>query len=332
MSIKTLSTRLLNYVSNKTGGKYDEAEVISARLQYTSNNETAKALGIPRRTVDRIVSRVMDRAEDQGETAMVETPKILVYDIETAPILGYMWHFWKGGTSPNMMERSSYVMSWAAKWLHDKEVMADALCYDENYTPGDEDDTRMLLGIWELLDEADFVVAHNGDNFDAKVLNTAFLLAGLRPPTPYRSIDTLKIAKRKFRFGSNKLDHILKLLEGRGKHDAGGFETWRGCMDGDMEAWDRMVTYNKQDVLDLETIYMQLRAWDHQHPSVATTGRTAGRRACTVCGSENVVDTGRTVSTNASQFKLFQCDDCGHHMRARNSLIGKEHMHLLNAK
>lgn len=335
MSMKSLSTRLLNYVSNKTRGRYDEEEIISTRLQCASNREAAAALGIPRRTVDRTVARVVERAEEQGEVVTVDSPNILVLDIESAPILGFMWHFWKGGTAPAMYQRPSYVMSWAAKWLGEDDVMADAICYNEDYQAGDEDDTRMLLGIWELLDDADFVVAHNGDNFDLKKLNTAFLLAGMGPPAPYKSIDTLKILKRKFKFDSNKLDYVLQQLEDKPKHDSGGFETWRGCMAGDMGAWEKLIEYNIEDVKDLERIYLRVRSWDHLHPSFATHKPIKGELVCTVCGSENVtLREGKTVSTAASVFQLYTCDDCGHHMRSRQSLLTTQQANnsLQNAK
>jgi hypothetical protein len=334
--MKTLSKRLLNYVSNE--GKYDEAAVIAARLATGSNKKAAAELGIPRRTVDRMVNRVVDRALNHGDMVTVETPNVLVMDIETAPILGYMWHFWKGGTSPTMMERDSYILSWAAKWLGEDEVMADAICYNDGYSAGDEDDTRMLAGIWNLLDEADFVVAHNGDRFDIKRLNTGFLLAHMFPPSPYRPIDTLKIAKRVFGFSSNRLDYILQLLEGRGKHDSGGFETWRACMAGDMEAWDNLIAYNKQDVQDLEDVYLKIRAWDTQHPSAATHGPSTGKPVCTVCGSEDVRarykedGSRKTVSTGVSVFPLYTCNDCGHHMRSRESLIRGNKAIFTNAK
>lgn len=330
MSMTTLSKRLLNYVSNK--GKYDEREVMAARLEYGSNQRAAQALGIPRRTVDRIVNRVTERAAESGEEVTVGTPSIALIDIETAPILGYMWHFWKGGTGPNMMERDTYVMSWAAKWLGEDEVMADGICYNEDYTAGDEDDTRMLAGIWEILDDADFVVAHNGDRFDIKRLNTAFLLAGFFPPSPYKSIDTLKIAKNQFAFSSNKLDYILRVVEDRRKYDSGGFETWRACLDGDMEAWDKLITYNKQDVRDLEDIYLKLRPWDKSHPSAATHGPSVGRRVCTVCGSEDVRARDKTVSTGVSVFQLYTCNSCGHHMRDRQSKLTGNKEILVNAR
>lgn len=320
-----LSSTLLNYVSTTTNSPYDEREIIESRLATGSNNATAKELGIPRRSVDRAVKRVIKRAEESGVSVTVPNPKILCLDIETAPMLTYLWRLWiQGGVNHVMQESSTYILSWAAKWVGDSEVMSDALCYSPDYVPGMESDTYMLQGIWDLLDEADFVVAHNGDKFDIKHLNTQFLLAGFNPPAPYRQIDTLKMVKRTFAFDSNRLDYLLRKLFGRTKADSGGFETWRECILGNMDAWETLIRYNREDVEDLEDVYLTIRAWDKSHPSVATGEGRSGQPCCTVCGSENLRPTNRTAKSNVSRFPVLRCGDCGATVRTRTSDITPE--------
>lgn len=316
MKMTNLSNILLNYASTNK-----ELRVIMARLASDSNNKASELVDIPRRTVDRIVARVAQRAQLAGEEIGVGQPKILILDIETAPMLSYIWSLWKPAFGTAMLEHTTYILSWAAKWHDSDEVFADAICYNEDYAAGDEDDKRMLQNIWNLLDEADFIVAHNGDKFDIKKLNTRFLLNGMTPPSPYKQIDTLKIVKRVFGFDSNRLDHLLKEMYDEGKDDAGGFDTWRGCMAGDMESWEKLISYNKADVTKLERLYMDIRGWDKQHPSAATHGGGTGKTVCTVCGSEDVKPTGKTVSTGVSVFPLFTCQGCGAHMRGRSSLL-----------
>ena len=264
---------------------------------------------------------MIDRAHEAGEDVGRTPPRILIMDIERAPMLSYLWSFWQNGVSPDFQERPAYILSWAAKWLGETEVMSDALCYDKDYTPGKEDDSRMLEGMWNLLDACDFVVAHNGDNFDIKILNTAFLLNGMRPPSPYKTIDTLKIVKRTFKFDSNKLEYLLQTVFGYGKEDSGGFKTWRGCMQGDMDAWRTMIKYNEADVTRLEELYLEIRAWDRLHPSAATWGGASEVPTCTVCSSEDVEPTKKTVATGASVFPVWRCNECGHNMRGRTSLL-----------
>lgn len=297
--------------------------IISTRLTTTSNRETAKELDLPRRTVDYVINRVIDRAEEAGEPITWERPRILILDIETAPMLSYLWSFWQQGAAPKMQRDPTYILTWAAKWLEDEEIFTGI-----NTTGGP--DERSLHGIWFLLDDADFVVAHNGDKFDIKRLNTAFLQAGLRPPSPYKQIDTLKMLKRCFAFDSNRLDYVTRLLYGEGKENHDGFDMWRRCMQGDAEAFDEMVSYNKKDILLLERLYKDIRGWDKQHPSAATHGSVSDLPVCTTCGSEDVYETDHTVSTGVSKFRAWECGDCGSQMRSRRSLITPEQRkHLL---
>lgn len=112
--MKRLSKNLLNFVSTSK-----ERAIIEARLVTESNHQAAKLVGIPRRTVDRAVNRVINRAEEEGVgSSFVPESKILILDIETAPMLSYLWNLWpKGGINHQMVERPTYILSWAAKWL-----------------------------------------------------------------------------------------------------------------------------------------------------------------------------------------------------------------------
>jgi uncharacterized protein YprB with RNaseH-like and TPR domain len=296
-------------------------------LENTSNRETAKELGLPRRSVDYTINTVIARAEAAGEISTVETPKILFCDIETAPMLSYLWSFWQNGVNHRMQEDQSYVLSWAAKWMDNEKIFED---YNDTGGP----DIRVLEGMWLLLDDADFVVAHNGDKFDIKKLNTMFLLAGMRPPSPYKQIDTLKMLKRCFSFDSNRLDYVVNVLYGEEKKKHDGFEMWRRCMQGEKKAFEELMEYNRHDVLLLERLYRDIRAWDKSHPSIATHGMVSDMPVCTTCGSEDVYETDNTVSTGVSKFRVWECGDCGSQMRSRKSLLTtnqKQHL-LVKAK
>lgn len=318
-----INPEILNYASNDS-----ERRVIEARLKHTSNRSVAERLDMNRRTVDRIVKRVEDRAAEGG--AALNGAKVLVLDIETAPMIGYLWSMWQNGTNLSAIESQTYILSWAAKWVGHDTVFADALYYNPDYTAGTEDDKRMLEGLWNLIDEADFVVGHNSDQFDLKWIRGRFLLAGMPPTSPTRPIDTLKIVKRNFKFNSNKLENILQLMYGEGKMDSGGMPTWIGCVKGDAESWENMIEYNKIDVVQTERLYLDIRAWDHLHPSAAMHVR--GEFNCTVCGSWDVEEVpNKYVYTNSSKYQLFQCK-CGHNMRGRENLLIDRGTKLMNAK
>jgi len=76
------------------------------------------------------------------------------------------------------------------------------------WLPGD---TSWLHAAWDAYDEADIVVGHNLAGFDTKKLRGAWLELGLPEPRPFKTIDTLKVA-REFGFESNTLDALCKRL------------------------------------------------------------------------------------------------------------------------
>lgn len=97
-----------------------------------------------------------------------------------------------------------------------------------------EDDSKILQGLWTLLDEADIVVGHNSRKFDIKKIITRFILAGAKPPH-MEQVDTLEIAKQSFSFTSKKLDYLAKLFSRPMKHKT-EFSLWTKCLDGDIAA------------------------------------------------------------------------------------------------
>ena len=178
--------------------------------------------------------------------------KILLLDIETSPNTAHVWGLWNQNVSLNQLMESSYVMCWAAKWLGKKEVMFDSVMENSH--------TNMIKIIHQLLNECDAVIHYNGSKFDIPTLNKEFLLLGLKPPAPYKEIDLLKTARRKFKFPSNKLDYVAQALGVGKKVKHIGHELWIQCMAKDKKAWAIMKKYNKNDVVILEKVYNKMLA------------------------------------------------------------------------
>lgn len=235
-------------------------------------------------------------------------PKILFFDIETAPSKGYYFELYREG---NIVANTDewYMLCFSYKWLDEKKVHSHALI-DSNYNPKKPDDWYVVEKLWHLFNQADVIVAHNGDQFDIKKANTRFVVHGLHPPSEYRQIDTKKIAKRYFGFESNKLDNLGKQLHLGRKLSTGGFELWLDCMAGKPEAWKKMVQYNKQDVVLLEQVYLRLRGWHKTHPNLSFFSRNGGE--CTVCHSKNLKKDGIHPFRSAVA-QRWQCKDCGKH-------------------
>lgn len=226
--------------------------------------------------------------------------KVLLFDIETSPNLAYVWGKYEQNVISFKKEWELLSVAW--KWFDLKG--APIHCAARNNLTEKE----IVLKLWTLFDNADVIIAHNGDQFDVKKVKAKFLEYGLKPPSSYKTVDTKKIAKNQFMLNSNSLDDIGNLLKIGRKKQTGGFELWLKCMAGDKKAWKKMIAYNKQDVALLEKVYLKVRPWLPNHPDVySVVGRN---KVCPTCGSKKLnlrgfryTKTGRTQKLN--------CLDCG---------------------
>lgn len=245
----------------------------------------------------------------------MNTPKVLFFDIETSSMMSYHWGLREENISLNQIIEYSNIMCYAAKWGHNKKIFTDAIWDYDDYIPHSRDDYSVVYTLRELLDEADIVVAHNAP-FDVKVFNTRCIYHGMKPVSPFVTVDTLAIARRKFRFASNRLDSLGDYLGVGRKVQTGGFDLWRNSMEGDEDAQELMVKYNKQDVQLLVDVYHKLRPYDDKTPALSNFYE---RMVCNACGSEHVRPNG-TRTTLTRKYQRYVCTDCGHSMRGTKAL------------
>jgi predicted PolB exonuclease-like 3'-5' exonuclease len=230
-------------------------------------------------------------------------PKILILDIETFPNIAYVWGKYQQDVI--RFKQETCIATFAAKWL-DEPVFAKALPDYRGYRPKSYDDKALVKEIWSLLDEADIVVAHNGDDFDMRVCRARFIYHGMKPPAPFKTVDTKKVAKRVARFNSNRLDDLGQLLQ-IGQKIKTDFDLWQGCIDGDEATWQKMIEYNKKDVVLLEKLYKKLLPWTANHPNYGVHDSEA---VCPKCGSRQVQFRGYAL-TQSRRYRRFQCKECG---------------------
>lgn len=253
-------------------------------------------------------------------TSKVSLPKILILDIETAPLRAWVFQkqIWKANISNEMVISEWFMLSWSAKWLHDDHVMSDVLTGKEAKV---EDDKRIVKSLWKLIDEADITIAHNGIHFDTPNINTRFLLNGLPPTRPYKQIDTLYIAKKQFGFTHNSLNALAELFHLGGKIDT-SFELWSKCVDGSDEALKEMETYNIQDVKLLEDVYLALRPWIRSHPNVGIY-MEEDKHVCSNCGHTELTPYGYNY-TQTGKYPVHKCNKCGALSQETRSVISTD--------
>lgn len=230
-------------------------------------------------------------------------PRILFLDIETFPNIAYVW----GKYEQNVIKykQEGCIATFVAKWLGNDKIFAKGLPDYPGYKAGSYKDAGLVKDLWKLLDEADIVVAHNGDSFDVRVCNASFISNGLKPPSPYKTVDTKKAVKRVARFNSNKLDDLGVTLQ-IGQKIKTDFELWEGCIRGDLAFWKKMLDYNRQDVLLLEKLYLRILPWISNHPNFTIESGAL----CPKCNSSDIQFRGFAISCTR-RYRRFQCQKCG---------------------
>lgn len=241
--------------------------------------------------------------------------RTLLYDLEITPALGWTYEMWDANVIE--VERPAYIMCFAYKWDGDDRVHVVAQTdFPEYYENHPYDDHMVVTKLHELMDDADVVVAHNAAKFDNKIAATRFLMHGMVPPSPYKTVDTLTAARRYFRTGKNTLDYLCKTLDIGMKPEVTHSKLWRRCVDGDMDAWKKMKRYCKHDVELLDGLYQTLRPFISNHPNLAVLGRMD---SCPKCGATHAQSRG-LARTNVATYRRFQCNECGGWFRSREPM------------
>jgi hypothetical protein len=237
-----------------------------------------------------------------------EFVKILLLDIETAPHLAHVWALWDQNIGLPQIIESGYTLCWAAKWLGEREM---------HFSSKRDGKKRMIAKLHKLMGEADAVCTYNGNKFDLPTINKDFLLQGLAPPPPSKSIDLLRVVKNRFRFPSNKLAYVSDQLGLGSKTSHSGHDLWIKCMADDPAAWATMERYNKQDVKLLEKLYLRLKPWIKQHPNHGLYAHDP--QVCPKCGSDTFQRRG-TENTATCTYQRFQCCKCSGWFRSTRNI------------
>ena len=230
------------------------------------------------------------------------SPRIAFFDIETAPILGYSWEMFDANVI-HVVE-PTYMLCYSLKWADQKSIKTRRLCDYPAYKKNPTCDKALVSDLHADMSKADIIIGHNGDAFDIKKANARFVVHGLAPPPPRKSVDTLKISRRNFKFDSNKLDNIARYLKVGCKLPGMSKDVWLGCIAGDPKAWGKMGRYNAHDVRILEAVHSIICPWDANYPDMRVY--SGHRGVCPTCQSTHIHNKGRYV-VQKRVYQRLQC-------------------------
>lgn len=227
-------------------------------------------------------------------------PAVLIWDIETLPGEFYGWSLFD---PPYEQIHPKTIACISYKWAGELEVHRCHLS-KKQLKDNPRNDHDLIADFIKVYENADVLVAHNGDRYDTKVF-AARAIINRFPPLPNKNtIDTLKLARRHFGFDSNRLNEIGKALHlGEKLHTPKG--TAVSVLQGDFDALVNLMDYCDQDVLLLEAIYEKLRPYCRLPVSLDFEG------LCLNCGSNNLISDGHSYLANGVK-KRYKCTDCGY--------------------
>lgn len=260
---------------------------------------------------------------------MSDKPRILILDLESFPQLQLRWRYFEKGVAFHVLKPNT-VMMVAYRWLEDingplglKKARVISEDQGPDYVPGVQNDAWLMQMVWDLVADADFVVAHYGIGFDRPMLEARMWEHGVGPMPPGNWIDS-KAEAAKFMRGSGysmALGNLAAWLE-LGEKLETNKSLWLRCMDGVRAAWTEMKTYAKQDVDVLHDLfldggpYMQSMIFNmgHWYP---------GEEVCSWCGSKELQKRGFHY-TRASKFQRYLCLNCGRWPRSAKRIPQRE--------
>lgn len=247
--------------------------------------------------------------------------KRLFFDIETSPNIVLSWRTgYKLNIGHDSILQERGIICICYKWENEKEVYA--LTWDKK-----QNDKKMLQEFIKVAKSADQLIAHNGDRFDIKWVQTRCLYHRIPSFPKYQTLDTLKVAKSHFYFNSNRLDYIARFLGFDGKSDM-SYSDWKEILlDKSQEAMDKMVAYCKKDVTLLEDVYKELAKYTE--PKIHTGVLEGGEKwSCGHCGSEDVYCNKTKVTKMGTIRREMHCKSCGGY----STISNKSYMNYLQEK
>ena len=238
--------------------------------------------------------------------------KRLFFDIETSPNICYSWRI---GYKINLAfeniidERKIICISY--KWENSDKIFT--LTWDKDLC-----DRQMLIDFIEVANQADELIAHNGDRFDIKWIRTRCIYHRIPMFPNYRTLDTLKKAKSGFNFNSNRLDYIAQFLGVGAKVKHSGFDMWKGVMKCEKEALKEMVNYCEGDIIVLEDVFLTMQNYikPNTHNGILNNNL---KYSCPTCGSEHTTLVKNNVTAMGTIKRLMSCNDCDYHYEISNA-------------
>lgn len=253
---------------------------------------------------------------------MADEPRLLFLDIETKPLKILSWGIRNQYHTIDQIEEEWELICWSAKWKGSKKIISAIVPVRK----GKDRDLKVLKPLWKLIDKAQIIVGHNIDEFDLPKICARMIALDFDPPTKSRTLDTLKMARQRFKFTSNKLEYLAKFLGLNVRKFTNrkfkGLDLWIEFMKGNKEARKEMLKYNQHDVIVLEAVFNKLMPWYKTTVNFNIYNVMDNTVKCH-CGSTSFKKNGVT-EVGAGLYQRYLCLKCRHETRDGVNILSKD--------
>lgn len=244
----------------------------------------------------------------------VSNDKVLIYDIETCRLKVDTWWTGKQYINHGQLRSDAKIISIAWKWLGEDEVYS--LTWDKNHC-----DKKMITAFLKEYNKASMVVGQNNNSFDNKWINTRAAYHKLHVDRYVKSFDIYRMAKRYFRLPSYSMAYMAKYFGLTLKQSHEGLHMWDmieyGTQEEQKEYLQKMVDYNKGDIVTTEELYLTLKPY---FASVTNNAVAKGlpKWACPITGSKEVKLL-KTIFTEMGTIqRILYCEESKHQYKVNN--------------
>lgn len=238
------------------------------------------------------------------------TARMLVWDIESSSI-DILHRQYDLTVNTKRFKPDEIVRDWNIFSVAWKLIGSDKVNCISVSSKNPTNDLEVVKMFHSVLMEVDILIGHNSDAFDLKKFNARAIYHGLAPIPKKTQIDTLKEARKHFKFTSNKLSYLANYLGIDSKDDS---PDWNKILDGDANELSIMREYNKKDVIVTEQLYLKLASWMNTHPNISVytpIKDVEGKKitSCPKCNSMNYQRAGFFYS-KVGKKQRYCCGDC----------------------
>jgi predicted PolB exonuclease-like 3'-5' exonuclease len=284
----------------------------NSHRRYKLSDDTALRLGLKLNENKRYR---INKFQEQLLLTGFKQPKILIYDIETSRAVVKTWWSGKQYVNGDQIIREPKIITIAWKWFGTDEVYVDHWSMDKHC------DKAMLERFLRDYNLADMIIGQNNDRFDNRWINGRALKYDLDVNTQVRSLDLMKENKRLFRVPGYSMKFINKYLGIKGKLEHEGIKMWDmiedGSLDEQKEYMQKMIDYNRQDIIATEEMYLRIRKYIGTPTHI---GKFMGgsKYDCPTCGSTHVEPKRITYTSAGTLQHIMHCTECESHHKISN--------------